>query len=403
MMRSFRKHPAYKTVLWALIVLSLVWLWHLNKSALNRPSLISSQDFSQFWAAGRLDLSGENPYDPDRIGDIKSRLSGLNETPKIVSIAYNPPWAVPIFMVLSLIDYPLSRLIWLLLSVLILMYCASRIWRLYGGAERLRLIPILAAFTFGPTFVMLRQGQVTPLVLLGVVGFMNQIEFKGNEWLAGVFAALVAIKPQILFLFWIALVSWGIDKRRWRAIVGLGLTLGVSTLMGMAFNMRLLSQYMTTAFKYPATVWFTPTIGSYLRLVFGQERAWLQFIPPLAGVLWFVVRWKNRHTHWRWSAELPSLIFVSLFTTPFGWTYDYAVLLVAIIPAAIVTFESQSRRNVAYAASAYLGINLVYLVLHISYTDQYFGWFLPAFWIVYLAVGRITGCSRRPFLRLTSS
>ncbi|MFH1312000.1 MAG: glycosyltransferase family 87 protein [Candidatus Eisenbacteria bacterium] len=388
MLSSLRKHPAYRVVLWALIILCMILLWRLNKSVLNESSRISGQDYSQFWAAGRLNRSGENPYDPVKINAIKSHLSGLEEAPRVVAIAYNPPWTLPIFMLFSLVEYTLSRLLWLMLSIVIMIYCANRTWRAYGGSERLRWVPLLVAFTLGPTYLLLRQGQLTPLVLLGIVGFLYQIEFKSNDWLAGAFAALVSIKPQLFFLFWIALVFWVVHRKRWRVLLGLGLTLGISTLIAAAFDKSLLSQYLPTVLNYSPTVWFTPTIGSYLRMLFGLENLWLQFIPPVAGILWFGVRWKNHHAHWRWSAEMPSLLFISLLTMSYGWTYDYVLLYAAIIPMASVMIRARSRRRIALVASAYFTVNLVYLGSQVHLEDGYLGWFLPALGVVYLLATR---------------
>jgi hypothetical protein len=356
----------------------------LNKTVLNEASRISGQDYSQFWAAGSLNRSGENPYSPEKINQVKSRLSGLEEAPRVVAIAYNPPWALPIFMLFSLVDYMLSRLLWLIVSIGILILCANLAWRTYCGTERLRWVALLVAFTLGPTYLLLRQGQLTPLVLLGVAGFLYNVEIKSNDWLAGALAALISIKPQLFFLFWIALAIWMIQTRRWKVLLGLGLTLGLSTLAGLAFNRSLLAQYLPTVLGYRPTVWFTPTIGSYLRLLFGYHRAWLQFIPPLAGLLWFAVRWRDHRADWRWSRELPPLLFVSLLTVSYGWTYDYVLLCAALIPMAALMVRTSRRRSLIVAASAYFALNLAYLGAQTHLDDGYMGWFLPALGIVYL-------------------
>jgi len=394
MLSSLREHPVYRITLWVLMILCLILLWRLNRSILNESSRISSQDYSQFWAAGHLNRSGENPYSPEKIKEIKSHLSGLDEGPQIVAIAYNPPWAIPIFMLFSLGEYALSRLLWLILSIVILIYCANRIWRAYGGSERLRWVPLLVAFTLGPTFLLLRQGQLTPLVLLGVVGFLYQVELKSNDWLAGAFAALVSIKPQLFFLFWIALVLWVIDRRRWGVLLGLGLALAISTLIGTAFNRSLLSQYLPAVLSYKPTVWFTPTIGSYLRMLFGVEKVWLQFIPPVAGILWFIVYWGNHSKTWRWSAELPSLLFVSLLTMSFGWTYDYVLLYAAILPMASMLLRAPSRRRIVLVTSAYFAVNLVYLGAQLRLEEGYLGWFLPSLGVIYLLAGKVRNPDR---------
>jgi len=385
---SLRKHPAYRFILWALMILCLILIWRMNKSILNESSRISGQDYSQFWAAGRLNRLGENPYSPEKINEIKSHLSGLDEAPRVVAIAYNPPWVLPVFMVFSLVEYTFSRLLWLILSIGILIYCANRLWLAYGGSERRRWVPILVAFTLGPTFLLLRQGQLTPLVLLGIVGFLYQVELKSNDWLAGAFVALVTIKPQLFFLFWIALVFWVIHRKRWKVLLGLGLTLGVFTLIGTAFNRSLFAQYLPTVLGYRPTVWFTPTIGSYLRLLFGHEHVWLQFMPPLAGVLWFAARWRSHGADWRWSAELPPLVFVSLLTMSFGWTYDYVLLYAALIPMAALMVRSCPKRSLALVASAYFAVNLLYLASQIHLEDGYLGWFLPILGLIYLLAGK---------------
>ena len=394
-LRSFRRHPAYRIVLWALMILCLIMLWRLNKSILNEASRISSQDYSQFWAAGSLNRSGENPYSPDEINEIKSRLSGLDEAPQVVAIAYNPPWALPVFMLFSLLEYTFSRLLWLIVSTGILIYCADRTWRSYGGSDKLRWVPLLVAFTLGPTYLLLRQGQLTPLVLLGIVGFLYHVEIKSSDWLAGAFAALVTIKPQLFLLFWIALVFWVIQRRRWKVLLGMGLALGISTLVGTAFNRSLLAQYLPTVLNYRPTVWFTPTIGSYLRILFGQDRVWLHFVPSLAGILWFLVRWRSHRAGWRWSAELPPLLLVSLLTVPYGWTYDYVLLYAAMIPMAAVMVRSRDRRILILVAAAYFAINLVYLAAQIHLEDGYLGWFMPALGIVYILARRSVAPERR--------
>ena len=73
-------------MLWILLILSVIVLLRLNQSILNNPALIRGQDFSQFWAAGRLSLQGENPYDPEQINQIKNPLSRSEEEAPLVPI-----------------------------------------------------------------------------------------------------------------------------------------------------------------------------------------------------------------------------------------------------------------------------------------------------------------------------
>ena len=233
-----------------MLIISMIVLWRLNKSILNDPALISGQDFSQFWAAGKLNFRSENPYDPDKINEIKNDLSGLDEQPLYVAIAYNPPWVLSLFLPFALIDYPTSRLIWLILNIVILIYCANKIWHMYGGSQKHRWVPILAAFVLGPVILVLRQGQLTPIVLLGIVGFLDQIENHNNEWLAGFFAAFVSVKPQVFYLFWIALLLWVIAYRRWKVLVGFILTISLTTVFAALFNPKVIQQFVDISLNY---------------------------------------------------------------------------------------------------------------------------------------------------------
>jgi hypothetical protein len=291
-------------------------------------------------------------------------------------------------MLFSLVDYTLSRLLWLIVSAGILIYCANLTWRTYGGPERLRWVAILVAFTLGPTYLLLRQGQLTGLVLLGVVGFLHQVEMRSNDWLAGAFAAMVSIKPQLFFLFWLALVFWVIHRRRWKIVLGMVLTLGVLSLIGLAPNRSLIAQYVPTVLGYMPTGWFTPTVGGYLRLLFGPEKVWLQFAAPAIGILWFLFYWRSHCRDWRWSAELPSLVFVSLLTMSYGWTYDSVLLYAALIPRAGALIRTRSRHHIALFASAYFAVNMMYLGAQHRVEDGHLAWLLPVLGIVYLLAGK---------------
>jgi hypothetical protein len=69
--------------------------------------------------------------------------------------------------------------------------------------------------TFAPAYLVLILGQIGPLILLGLVGFLLCARDKHWKW-AGAFTILISIKPHLLYLFWIALVLWIIEKRQWQ-------------------------------------------------------------------------------------------------------------------------------------------------------------------------------------------
>src|SRR5262249_23251799 len=70
-------------------------------------------------------------------------------------------------------------------------------------------------FTFFPSLMELQAEQLTPLVLFGLVGFL-QLEKRGRLVWAGAAAAVLALKPHLLYLFWGGLPLWVLHGRRLR-------------------------------------------------------------------------------------------------------------------------------------------------------------------------------------------
>ena len=60
----------YQVVAWVLLFVSVFVLIRLAP-ILNRPEYLSIDDFGLYWAGGKLNISGENPYDPQKIESIK--------------------------------------------------------------------------------------------------------------------------------------------------------------------------------------------------------------------------------------------------------------------------------------------------------------------------------------------
>src|SRR5207248_11516891 len=77
-------------------------------------------DFVEYWAAGRLISSGENPYDADRMHELE-RAAGRTE-PGI--LMWNPPWTLSLVLPFGLLHVRTAHLLWLLLHLAVLGFCA---------------------------------------------------------------------------------------------------------------------------------------------------------------------------------------------------------------------------------------------------------------------------------------
>src|SRR5437763_1134969 len=78
-------------------------------------------------------MSPRNPYDATALL-IDQQPAGLTEAKPVVM--YNPPWTLALAMPFGAMNFALARSLWLALQMATLLWCASRLWLLYGGEAR---------------------------------------------------------------------------------------------------------------------------------------------------------------------------------------------------------------------------------------------------------------------------
>lgn len=352
-------------------------------------------DYVAYWSAGRLNARGQDPYSPAALLPVQEEVGWSEDWPNIM---YYPPWALAVVMPLGMLPFWTSRLVWLVLNLGLVLWVADVLWAYFGGPRRLRGVAWALALSFVPTLIALRMGQIGPLLLAGVALFLVA-ERRGWDWLAGAALALPAVKPQLVYLFGLAVVVWALDRRRWRVLGGGVTALTALTAVAVCANPGVLAQYGYALANPPAGN-VTPTLGALLRLAFGEARTWLQFVPMAGGLAWFVGYWIRRRTGWRWERQAPVLLMVSFLTTAYGaWVFDVVVLLVPLLQAAVWVFGA-GRRAAAVALVAYLTFDGVALVINLEEaTYLAFIWLTPAILCGYLAVRRCAAeFERQPIL-----
>ena len=382
---AVRKVVIYRVLIWTLLICSILILVNLAP-ILSKPEYFRSDDFVPFWAGGRLNIAGDNPYDPQNIEQLQIAAGGEPSGSYTISIVLNPPWAISLVMPFGYIDYKLSRIVWLISSILLILLSSQLLWKIFSGNDKQRWLALLVAFIFAPTISVLEVGQIGPLLLIGLTGFLYFSVVNRKDWLAGPFLALASIKPQVTYLFWIALLLWVIRERRWLLIVSTSLTVILLTMIAMVFNPHIIQQYISMLQTYRIVDWANPTIGAYLRYFwFGIDKFWLQLIPPFFGGLWLIYYWYKKHTSWKWVDEIPFLLLISQITSPYTWTYDLVILIPSILQATIWIMTDWKRWSTFFLVIIYLCINILDLLLHRTLSDFWFIWLAPAlliwFWL----------------------
>jgi hypothetical protein len=344
-------------------------------------SALGLGDFIAYWSAGRLNAHGHNPYSPEALLPIERDQGWAEDWPNIM---YYPPWALPLVMPFGLAPFNLARLAWLITEIAVVAFCIDLIWRYYGGSSAHRWLALALGLGFVPTLIALRMGQIGPFLLLGVVGFLF-CQKRGFTWLAGACLVLAAIKPQLVYLFGLAVVVWAIDRRHWRVLAGGVSALVAAVAVAVWCNPHVLEQYRF-ALSHPPSGNITPTLGALLRLAFGHELVWLQFVPTVFGLAWFPLYYVRRRADWKWEEQAPLLLLASFLTTSYGaWVFDLVVLLIPLLHACVLIVRDGRTWLAGCAITGFLIADAIALTLNLGGAAYLsFIWMTPAILAGYL-------------------
>ena len=383
---------AFRRVLLGLGVLLVVGLFAVQAERLLRdPSILPADDFVEYWAAGRLNAHGQNPYDASLLRPLE-REAGRDVREAV--LMWNPPWTLTWVMPLGQLPPRPAQLLWFALHLAIVLACADGLWRFYGGKAGHRWVAWLLALSFAPTTYLLLSGQISGFLLLGLAGFLFAY-CRGWPVLAGVLASLAAVKPHLFHLFWLALLLEGLTRRRGLIALAAGVAAGLAaTAIPLLTNPHVLSQYLD-AMAHPATeshvplsAWKHPLIGYWLRITFAPDHFWVQFLPCALAFAVFPVYWWYRRASWDWGVELPRITLASLLTTCYGaWPYDLIALLIPLTQAAVWLVRS---RRIGWIVAAAVGYLLLDGAAHIQKAGELFVWVTPAVIVGYLLIGWAT-------------
>ena len=313
-------------LLLALVVaLALLWLrgpaWYLSGFG-----AVGGHDFIEYWSGARLLQGGGNPYHPTALLAMEQAAGWPEAEPLLM---WNPPWALALVLPLAFLPFGPAVALWFLIELGLVLGSGLLLWRVLAPGDGRYWIGLVLAAGFVPGLFALRIGQISPWLLAGIVGFLCA-ERRRRDVLAGAALALLMIKPQVTYLFWLAALWWAWRYRRRRVLIGwLVALMGASGLV-LLFAPDVFVNYLTVAGQAPL-YWATPTLGGWLRLIFGPEGGWLQFLPSLLGGLALLGWLWRRRGPWRWQGMAAPLLLASVPTAAFAWSFDQVVLLPLVV------------------------------------------------------------------------
>lgn len=383
----------------AAVIIILAGIVYVASQLTSQSNTLPMNDFVEYWSAARVYLQGRNPYDGAELLFWQKQATGNAEL-GMATMMWNPPWVITLAIPFGLLPAGLAHLLFLAGQIAAVVVSATWLWRVYQGpSEHVWLAWMLALFC-GPTAFLIWYGQIAGLCLLGLSGFLyfNQ---RNQPAVAGLFAALTAIKPHLLFGFGLVLVLNAIVTRQGRIALAAGCA-AVAVAAGTvhAIHPEVYRHYAGAGWESSSTVatapkdWHQPLFSYWLRKEIDPAQFWMQFVPTLAaatGIAWY---WLRRRAAWDWPSEMPFLIFTSVLCAAYGaWIFDLVVLIVPMIALACVLIRADARLSsiclVGYLAltTAAIACQLVVWLVTGSRTTglHTFIWYSPAVLAFYLA------------------
>ncbi|HWB33390.1 MAG TPA: glycosyltransferase 87 family protein [Acidobacteriaceae bacterium] len=311
-------------------------------------------DFMTYWIAGKLFLTGANPYSTTGMFAVERSL-GWQSAPLVL---LNPPWALPFVALLAALPFNIAHCLWWGLSLILEVVCLTALWKYFGGEAGKQWIAVFLALTFLPAGTAELMGQITPLMLAALTAFLLLLR-RRRDILAGFCLIGVGFKPHLLYLVLLAIILWTVQSRRWKIAVATASTYAVATLGTIAFNHNVLDYLHNTQ---QAALDTACGVGGELRSLFGVQLVWLQFLPTLVGIVWFAFYWRKHRKTWIWEQRIPTLLLVSIATSPYCWAHDYILTLPAFVSLAVGL--SKTRTNWFAPSICYLTVQIVIFSPH---------------------------------------
>ncbi|MBM3979205.1 MAG: DUF2029 domain-containing protein [Planctomycetes bacterium] len=297
------------------------------------PGFLVPRDFLEYWAAGRVQLHGGNPYDPREL--LAEQQRAEPERTEAVMM-WNPPPALAVYVPLGALPPRWAALLWVGLQLASVFVACDLLWRTY--CNRARWLAAVVAISFAGTWWLVAYGQNTGFLLLGLAGFLH-FRQKDKPYTAGAFAALTALKPHLLAVFGVLLVADAVTKRGAKALAAGVAVIALALVTALVANPQVVAQFLEAAHN-PApgaralSDWWLPVPAFWLRKWVAADQFWIQFVPCALACAAALV-WRARAHQWEWPRALPLAVAVSVLATPYGgWVFDLPVLLVPVICAA---------------------------------------------------------------------
>ncbi len=317
-----------------LVIVALAALLALSAYAIARSQdYMLDRDFFSFWLAGRMVLTGQDPYSEAQwiAGHTSASTNWLSDT----TFLYPLPLAI-LFAPLGLLPLEPAAVVWAFITQVALVICGWLLTSAWKPADlKSHLLPIfLGMFLFRPVATMLLQGQLGAIWLL-VLSLCIYGWQRGQWWLGGVVMPLLALKPNIGLPLIGLLTLWLILRRQWRALTASALSaLGLLIIGWLRDPMWLQKLSAIGNQKIASTFGWAPTVWGIGDAVCQRGAACTLGVSSGLSVLLVVVTLYLLVKHWPNidpDLAMGIIVTVAVLITPYLWVYDQVLLIIPIL------------------------------------------------------------------------
>ena len=333
---------------WIGVATSLVFAVAIGVFA-RRESLVHLTDFSGYWAGGRALLAGADPYDPAR---WIATTTALGTQPPDTMVYGYFPWVALAMVPLALLPLEVAAWIWCIASIVVASLGVATLLRIRPCPPAAALAIGFSLFGSQPALAALTVGQWSPM-LTGGLSFAVAALLRDRIAPAVAPLLLTLAKPQ---LFLVTVPVLVLRHRRLAVpLAALGLAIvAVSTLLMPdwigAWTAHVPQERLTPRAAVPSSLFV---------LLFGPAAAPLGWI--VVGALAVVIFSRFG------TLGLPALaawLSLSALAAPYGWSYDWLLLLV---PFTIAISALAPVRPVRARVLTFVGVWLLTLVAPLLY------------------------------------
>jgi hypothetical protein len=323
-------------------------------------------DFGIYWAGARLVRLGGDPYS---VAEWKAMCAQMPEVPPGDPTLLNPLPIAIFFVPLSVLPETQARNIWLVISQYVLLgtvvVCmATGAWR---HSRRLLLPFSLAGVVcFFPVIVTVLNGQIGSMLALAIA--LALYCWSREKWgLGGACLGLLILKPVGAGIFLAAVCLWLALHRKWRALAGAAVTLGISLGLAQIIQPNWLAEWAAVATTRVGVRAATmPTLWGLTASLTASRPGWQVIAGGAAGAVLLagfgaLARWPaNRQVTGLSGILLP----VSLLATPYALDYE----MVMLVPALIAGMALLDEGGAPFSAVALwpLGISLLAVCIYVG-------------------------------------